>query len=117
MPADSLVKEKSIIAKNATGESLNEVIQVLGLPKQPGIDLAGIAGYTRDSSGRYAVKKQNAVKNTVPNVSGMGLKDALLVLEAAGLKVTVSGMGKVLNQSVPAGNRIIKGQNIHLQLG
>ncbi|KAA5537316.1 transpeptidase family protein [Taibaiella lutea] len=116
-PADSLVKEKSIVAKKGTGASLSEVMQVLGFAKPTNIDLAGITTYARDSSNRYTVRKQNDIRSTVPDVNGMGLRDALLVLEAAGLKVTVSGMGKVLNQSVPAGNRIIKGQNIHLQLG
>jgi cell division protein FtsI (penicillin-binding protein 3) len=116
-PADSLVKEKSIVVKKGTGASLSEVMQVLGFAKPSNIDLAGIASYTRDSFSKYTVQKQNNIKSAVPNVNGMGLRDALLVLEAAGLKVTVSGMGKVLNQSVPAGNRIIKGQHIHLQLG
>jgi len=116
-PADSLVKEKSIVAKAATGESLSEVMQVLGFSKPSNIDFTGIARYTRDSSNRYTVQKQTNIKSTVPNVGGMGLKDALLVLEAAGMKVTISGMGKVLNQSIPAGNKIVKGQRIHLQLG
>lgn len=116
-PADSLLKEKSIIAKNATGASLNETMRVLGLSGTTNIDPVAISGYTKDSTQKYAVRKQNVIRNTVPDVSGMGLRDALLVLEAAGLKVTVTGMGKVLAQSVPAGHRIIKGQNIHLQLG
>lgn len=116
-PADSLVKEKRVIAKKGTGASLSEVMQVLGFPKQQNIDLAGIASFVPNESNKYTVFKQPVIKNTVPDVGGMGLRDALLVLEAAGLKVTITGSGKVLNQSVPAGNSVIKGQNIHLQLG
>jgi len=47
----------------------------------------------------------------------MGLRDALYVLESNGLKVTVSGTGKVLTQSLIPGSKIINGQVIHLQLG
>ncbi len=51
----------------------------------------------------------------VPNVVGMGLKDALFILENRGIKVRFSGFGKIKNQSVSPGTRI-DGQVIHLQL-
>jgi cell division protein FtsI (penicillin-binding protein 3) len=57
-----------------------------------------------------------AVKNTMPNVVGMGLKDALYVLENAGLKTTISGRGKVASQSLIAGTIFKKGQTITLIL-
>ena len=52
----------------------------------------------------------------VPDVTGMGGSDALYLLESAGLKVTMSGIGKVSIQSVPAGEKIEKGQTIALEL-
>jgi cell division protein FtsI (penicillin-binding protein 3) len=52
----------------------------------------------------------------VPNVTGMGLKDALSLLEQEGLEVTVAGAGKVIAQSIPAGDRIMKGSHIVIQL-
>ena len=51
----------------------------------------------------------------VPNVVGMGLRDALYVLENRGLKVVVSGVGKVSLQSIRSGTPI-KGQTIRLTL-
>jgi cell division protein FtsI (penicillin-binding protein 3) len=38
--------------------------------------------------------------NVVPNVIGMGLNDALFILEKSGLNVKVIGKGKVVSQSV-----------------
>ncbi len=54
--------------------------------------------------------------NRVPNVMGMGAKDAVYLLESIGLKVQLSGMGKVKSQSIPAGNTLHKGRTIQLRL-
>ncbi len=54
--------------------------------------------------------------SVTPNVVGMGLKDAVYLLENAGLIVAAKGRGKVMNQSVIAGSNFKKGQNISLIL-
>jgi cell division protein FtsI (penicillin-binding protein 3) len=52
----------------------------------------------------------------VPNVKGMGATDAVYLLENNGLRVTLRGRGKVRFQSLRAGTRFQKGQNIALRL-
>lgn len=52
----------------------------------------------------------------MPALAGMGLRDALYVCENMGLKVNVSGRGKVATQSITAGQAIAKGQQITIQL-
>ncbi len=53
----------------------------------------------------------------VPNVVGMGLRDAIYLLENKGLKVQINGnFGKVRQQSVKPGVRV-NGQTIWLRLG
>ena len=54
--------------------------------------------------------------NTMPNVVGMGLKDALYILESRGLEVRFSGRGAVQHQSIKAGQTIKAGQRVTLQL-
>lgn len=54
-------------------------------------------------------------RDLVPNVVGMGLRDALYILENLGLKVTFEGTGKVVKQSIKVGTKI-RGQNIRLTL-
>lgn len=115
-PADSLIRQRSLVAKKSTGDKLNQVLAGLGLPVKP-TSWNGIAGLQTDSSGRYAVKKIETGRDMVPDVNGMGLRDALYILESAGMQVSASGNGKVVSQSVPAGNKISKGQRIHIQLG
>ena len=52
----------------------------------------------------------------MPNVNGMGLKDALYLLGNVGLKTKVKGSGKVVNQSIPYGSKIAKGLSVELEL-
>ena len=54
--------------------------------------------------------------SVIPNVVGMGLKDAVYLLENMGLRVTSTGRGRVLNQSLAAGTNFNKKQNIALIL-
>ncbi|MBR6495985.1 MAG: PASTA domain-containing protein, partial [Rikenellaceae bacterium] len=52
----------------------------------------------------------------MPNVKGMGLRDAVSLLEGMGLKVSHSGKGSVVNQSPAAGSRIKRGNSASLTL-
>ena len=52
----------------------------------------------------------------VPSEVGMGAKDAVYLLESKGLRVRLNGIGKVRNQSIAGGSRLIKGQTIALTL-
>lgn len=55
-------------------------------------------------------------ENTVPNVVGMGARDAAYMLGARGLRVRMKGRGKVTAQSVPGGSKVIKGQTVLVEL-
>ncbi len=57
-----------------------------------------------------------AGKMLTPNVTGMGLKDAIYLAENKGLKVVVNGRGRVINQSLQAGTPFKKGQAITIFL-
>lgn len=52
----------------------------------------------------------------IPNVKGMGARDAVYVLENLGLKVNIKGRGFVREQSVLPGTRAVKGRQITLRL-
>ena len=95
---------------------------IFGLLKLPYAD-SSASGYWR----KLEMKKDSRILNTplvsmsrsdsvTPNVVGMGLKDAVYLLENKGLKVTASGRGRVVNQSLAAGTNFKKTQNISLIL-
>ncbi len=52
----------------------------------------------------------------VPNVVGMGAKDAVYLLESVGLRVALNGLGRVSSQSISPGARVSKGQTVSLTL-
>ena len=52
----------------------------------------------------------------IPNVTGMSGMDALSLLENIGLKVEISGVGKVKYQSLKKGEKLVKGNTITLKL-
>jgi cell division protein FtsI (penicillin-binding protein 3) len=100
----------------------NELASIFSFLKIPFIDSA-VTGIFRQTNMRNNFSSLNAPLyssassgSVTPNVVGMGLKDAVYLLENSGLKVTVTGRGRVMNQSVTAGTNFKKGQNISLIL-
>lgn len=80
-------------------------------------DTGWVSAMTGPQTGfRWAITKEPS-GDSVPQVQGMGLRDALFLLENKGLKVSARGRGKVLAQSLPAGASFKKGQTIYIQLG
>jgi len=96
----------------------NSIFSILKLPYQD----SATAGYWRETSIKNNVAILNSPANTttgsyiIPAVVGMGLKDAVYLMENKGLKVTATGRGRVLSQSLPAGASFKKGQTITLYL-
>ena len=66
------------------------------------------------SSHRYA--RPGKVQNGVPNVIGLDIREAVKVLEDAGLLVSFTGVGMVTSQSLASGSNYIRGQRINLRL-
>ncbi len=52
----------------------------------------------------------------VPNVLGMGLRDAIYILENRGLRVRIQGSGMVRRQSIMPGSRASMGSTITIEL-
>lgn len=72
---------------------------------------------TSSGEAENVVLKPRRVNNSlVPNVKGMGLRDALYLLENAGLSVGVSGSGMVQSQSLTPGGEARDGAYIHIEL-
>ena len=61
-------------------------------------------------------KEITVMSGMVPNVVGMGLKDALYLLESAGYRVNITGKGRVVRQSIDGGTAVAKNKIIELNL-
>lgn len=63
------------------------------------------------------VKSGAPSKYFVPDVIGMGARDAVYILESRGVKVHLTGRGKVKTQSIAPNTKIKKNMKISLELG
>ncbi len=99
----------------------NELGSIFSTLKLPYKDSA-VGGYWREASIKNSMATLGMpvtaiTGNTIiPAVIGMGLKDAVYLMENKGLKVMATGRGKVLSQSLPAGATFKKGQTIAIFL-
>lgn len=110
--------------KNGNMLAASYVLDHLGIKQQSNWDgsyLNGnpIWGHALESSGKtIALHRVPEVdKNTMPDVHGMGAKDAVYLIESRGVKVKLNGRGKVMEQSIGAGQHIKKGMVCSLRLG
>lgn len=70
---------------------------------------------TKDDASNMMVENIQISNDKVPNLNGMGMKDAIYLCESVGLKVNVIGVGKLRSQSLPANSKITTGQSITLK--
>ena len=69
-----------------------------------------------DSLSRVRITSIAEDRGVMPDVRGMGLKDALFLLESRNLRVRFSGQGAVIRQSITPGSRISPGATVALTL-
>ena len=71
---------------------------------------------TKAPQAKPSQKAANVEQGVVPNVVGMGLRDALYCLEEAGLSVKFSGSGVVMKQSIAPDTPVEIGKTVELEL-
>jgi cell division protein FtsI (penicillin-binding protein 3) len=80
-------------------------------------DAAQSEWVTASAAGNKISLAENEIDSqSVPDVTGMGLKDAIYLLESRGMKVEVVGRGNVVRQSLAMGESITKGEQITVEL-
>ena len=72
---------------------------------------------TTKLNGQTVMTSKDFLAKQVPDVTGMGARDAVFLLENKGLRVIVQGKGVVKRQSIKAGSDSVKGKVIVLNLG
>lgn len=101
------------------GGDIAQVRRVAGKLGSPEVEYDARTGWGRvrvDSAACVKITSLPQDLQTMPEVRGMGLKDALFLLENRGLKVSFSGAGAVREQSIAPNGRITAGTTVHLTL-
>lgn len=74
-------------------------------------------GRAADENGIRLLGSAAIDKHTMPDLQGVGLRDAVFRLESMGLKVSATGKGRVASQSIQPGAALRKGMRVKLWLG
>ena len=102
-------------SKHGNRQDLNTVFRMLHIPiDQKKANSPWVITKTHKDHVEYQVRRIK--NNVVPPVKGMGARDAIYLLESAGLKVRVVGRGFVKSQSIAAGRAVRKGTSITIIL-
>ena len=101
-------------SKTGNRKELEIVMDKLRIPVNDNIESDWVTTNKKDNKIEFG--NRTVMEHLVPNVVDMGLKDALFLLENAGLRVVVKGRGKVVKQSLTPGSRIVKGGTIYLNM-
>ena len=96
----SLAKYETSDIKSGNIEKIETVAKKHGLTVNVGKNEGWGTSSVSSNGKRVSVSSLEMNKDVVPNVIGMGLNDAIFVLEKCGLSVKAKGHGKVVEQSV-----------------
>jgi cell division protein FtsI (penicillin-binding protein 3) len=110
----TIAQHRVPVSKSGSSQELRTVFSGLKIPMD--IKSEGDWISTTSSKDSVIVSARTIKEGIVPNVVGMGLQDALYLLENSGMKVKVSGYGTVKRQSVPAGNSVKSNPYIAIEL-
>lgn len=97
-----------------TREDMLKVLDFLKIPYY-GDPAAEVVTLRAEADSLMVLNRTISDNNVVPSVVGLGLRDAIYILENKGLRVEVDGFGKVARQSLLPGTRA-RGQTIRLFL-
>ena len=78
---------------------------------------APVWGQAETQENTVRLDKVNTDANTMPDMKGMGARDAVFLLEKMGVNVELSGTGEVKAQSIPAGTTLQGRMTCRLVLG
>jgi cell division protein FtsI (penicillin-binding protein 3) len=101
-------------AGNGYRADLNEVLKNIDVRYRRTADNDWVA--TRESGDTISLANIKIQPGLVPDVRGMSLRDAVYVLENYGIRVKISGKGRVLRQSPEHGARYDDGTVVSLEM-
>jgi cell division protein FtsI (penicillin-binding protein 3) len=108
------IKPSAPDAGNGYRADINEVLKNLDVNYRRTSDDDWVA--TRESGDTVSLAGVKIQPGLVPDVRGMSLRDAVYLLENTGLRVKISGKGKVLRQSPEHGARYNEGTVVSLEM-
>lgn len=93
-----------------------QALQNLGMDYSDASEDGNQWGKATRTGNNYQLNADHSGKGLMPNLAGYGLRDAIYRLEQMKLKVSFSGRGRVVKQSIKPGTPIKPGMSVSLSL-
>lgn len=111
----AITKDSSYNLYAGSVEDIKEVVEKLKM-KYRDSARADEWGHLYSLDNRFELNNRKVANKVMPDVKGMGLKDALFLLENRKMKVVFRGRGKITNQSIEPGAYVSNNQTVTLEL-
>ncbi len=114
LPHDSI---SSVIpfAQSGQMKEMEDAFSFLGMNARQE-STQSVWGRPEASGDKIVITSASVARGIMPDVCGMGLKDALFLLESQGLNVLVNGRGTIVRQSIAPGQQITRKMPVVLDL-
>ena len=108
--------------KNGDIQAADFVLNELNVAKQNDMTPIGnqgtpVWGQASHDHQKVTLQKKDTQEYMMPDITGMGARDAVFILEKRGVKVRLRGTGSVKSQSIPFGTKLRDGMVCDIELG
>ena len=112
---DLLKRDSTAYYYAGSSDEIKNIFYTLKMPYSDSSHDKKWSGVFREKN-QPVVKSKNEEQKLIPDVKGMGLKDALFLLESRDIRVATRGTGKVKQQSILPGTIVSRNQKLILDL-
>jgi cell division protein FtsI (penicillin-binding protein 3) len=102
--------------KKGKRENIIRIAEELGIDNLSGHPASSLVKAEKVNE-KIVISDIEDTNGKVPDVRGMSASDAVFILENAGLRVKIKGVGRVTEQSQKPGTKIIRGSYVYVILG
>ncbi|MEA4916514.1 penicillin-binding protein [Proteiniphilum sp.] len=106
---------KQPVLKNGNWNRNRSLLNALNFPAEGPAKATDWVKMKMDSVS-YKSEPLELNNSLIPDVRGMGARDAIYLLEKSGLRVNLIGAGKVVSQSLSPGQKLVRGTTVTLTM-
>lgn len=116
-PIDSAMLRQDPVLLRGNQKDIARIYNLIGRPyRTADLGSTWVVYQSAKDGAASTYRAENPTQGRMPNCYGMSAKDAVTLLHSLGLKVRLSGYGKVTSQSPKAGSAVKKGRTVVVKL-
>jgi len=113
--ASVIKKDSSYFTYTVAKDDVKAVMKKINVNYKDSTALVDDWAIVNGNNQSITISKKLVNANRMPSLKGMGMKDVVNLCEAMGLKISIKGRGRVINQSIIPGEGISRGQQLNIE--